>query len=62
MDHLCYYCLVFFMVLRLFIFTLWSAARKGLTCWLLFVMFNCVFLYFPMWYPWSGVVFTCIDS
>ena len=47
MDHLCYLCLVFFMVSRLFIFTLWSAARKGLTCWLLFVMFNCVFCTFP---------------
>ena len=45
MDHLCYLCLVF--VMRLFIAALWSPAGKGLTCWLLFVMFNCVFFTFP---------------
>ena len=34
----------------------WSPAGKGLTAWLLFVMFNCVFVTFPcsilgqMWY------------
>ena len=27
--------------------TLWSPAEKGLTSWLLFVMFNCVFVTFP---------------
>ena len=42
MDHLCYLCLVFFMLSRLFIAALWSPAGKGLTSWLLFVMFNCV--------------------
>ena len=47
MDYLCYLCLVFFMHTRLFIFTLWSPAGKGLTSWLLFVMFNCVFVTFP---------------
>ena len=26
---------------------LWSPAGKGLTSWLLFVMFNCVFVTFP---------------
>ena len=26
---------------------LWSPAGKGLTSWLLFVMFNCVFMTFP---------------
>ena len=47
MDHLCYLCLVFVMLLRLFIAALWSPARKGLTSWLFFVMFNCVFVTFP---------------
>ena len=44
MHHLCYLCLVFFMLSRLFIAALWSPAGKGLTSWLLFVMFNCVFV------------------
>ena len=39
MDHLCYLCLVFVMHSRLFIAALWSAEGKGLTSWLLFVMF-----------------------
>ena len=47
MDHLCYLCLVFFMLLRLFIAALWSPAGKGLTSWLSFVMFSCVFVTFP---------------
>ena len=34
---------VFDMLLRIFIATLWSSAGKGLTSWLVFVMFNCVF-------------------
>ena len=40
MDHLCYLCLVFFMISFLFIAALWSPAGKGLTSWLLFVMLN----------------------
>ena len=32
------------MLLRLFIAVLWSPAGRGLTSWLLFVMFNCVLL------------------
>ena len=32
---------------RLFKAALWSPAGKGLTSWLLFVMFNCVFVTFP---------------
>ena len=32
-------CLVFLMLLRLFIAALWSPAGKGLTAWLLLVMF-----------------------
>ena len=34
------------MLLRLFIAALWSPAGKGLASWLLFVMFNCVFVAF----------------
>ena len=47
MDHLCYLCLAFVMLLRLFIAALWSPARKGLISWLLFVMSNCDFVTFP---------------
>ena len=46
-DHLGYLCLVFVMLLRLFITALWSPAGKGLTSWLLLVIFNCVFVLFP---------------
>ena len=53
-------CLVFLMLSCLFIAILWSPAGKGLTSWLLLVMFY--FFYFPMWYPGSGVVLDCIDS
>ena len=42
MHHLCYLCLAFVMLLRHFIAALWSTAGKGLTSWVLFVMFNCV--------------------
>ena len=45
--HLCYLCLVFAMLSRLFIAALWSPAWKGVTSWLLFVMFNCVFVTLP---------------
>ena len=37
-------------------------AGKGLTSWLVFVMFFFVFCYVPMWYPGSGVVLYCIGS
>ena len=47
MDHLCYLCLMLFMLSRLFIAALWSSTGKGLTSWLLFVMFICVFVIFP---------------
>ena len=56
MDHLCYLCLVFVMLSRLFITAVWSPAGKGLTSWLSFVMFNCDYVTFPcgilgqMWY------------
>ena len=42
MDHFYYLCLVFVMLSHPFIAALWSPAGKGLTSWLLFVMFNCV--------------------
>ena len=32
-DHLCYLCLVFVMLSRLFIAAFWSPAGKGLTSW-----------------------------
>ena len=47
MDFLCYLCLVFVMLSLLFIAAVRSPAGKGLTSWLLFVMFNCVFVTFP---------------
>ena len=44
MYYLCYLCLVFFMLSRLFISALWSPEGKGLTSWLLFVMFIVILL------------------
>ena len=38
---------VFVMLSRLFIAALLSPAGKGLTSWLLFVAFKCVYLTFP---------------
>ena len=46
MDNLLFMSCVF-MLSCLFIAALWSPAEKGLTSWLLFVMFNCVFVTFP---------------
>ena len=46
MDNLCYLCLVFVMFSRLFNASLWSPAGKGLTSWLLLVVFNCTFVTF----------------
>ena len=49
MDHLCYLCLVFVMLSRLFIAALWLPEGKGLTSWLLLVMFIVILLlsHFP---------------
>ena len=44
MDHLCYLCLVFAMLSRLFIAALCSPEGKGLISWLLFVMFGVILL------------------
>ena len=52
MDHLCYLCLVFVMLSRLFIAALRSPEGKGLTSWLLFVMFI-VILLFSHLVPWD---------
>ena len=49
------------MLSRLFIAALWSPAGKGLTFWLLFVVFNCIFV-ITMWYLRSGVELDCINS
>ena len=46
MDRLCYLCLVFVMLWRLFFAALWSPAGKGLTSWFSVVMLNCVFVPF----------------
>ena len=49
MDHLCHFCLVLLCFrARLFINALWSAAGKGLTSWLSFVMSNCEAVTFPL--------------
>ena len=61
MDHLCVLRFVFLMLSRLFIAALLSPVGKALTSWLLLVMFVVV-CYFPMWYPWSGMVLDCIIS
>ena len=47
MDKFVLFMSCVFMLSHLFIAALWSPAGKGLTSWLLFVMFNCVFLTFP---------------
>ena len=58
MYPLFYLYLVFVVHSHLFITALWSPAGKGLTFWLSFVMFNCVFVTFQC--GWSGVVLDCI--
>ena len=47
MDHLCNLCLMFVMLLRLFLASFWSPDGKELTSKLLFVMSNCDFVTFP---------------
>ena len=68
MDHLCYLCIMFVMPWRLLIAALWSPAGKGLISWLLFVMFNCVFVTFPygildqVWYLIVSILDLCCLS
>ena len=51
-----------------FVAALWSPAGKGLTSWLLFVMFNCVFVTFPcgilgqVWYLIVSIPDLCLLS
>ena len=58
-------CLVFVVLLRLYIASMWSPAGKRLTCWLSLVMFNCVFVTFPccilgqMWYLVVSILDLC---
>ena len=65
MDHLCYLCLVFVMLSRLFIAVLWSPAGKELISWLLFVMFDCAFVTFrcgilgQVWYLIVSIADLC---
>ena len=51
MDLLCYLCLAFVKLSRLFTIVLWSPEWKGLTSWLLFVMFIVILLFshFESW-------------
>ena len=44
LDLLCYLCLVFVMLSRLFIAVLWLPEGKGLKSWLLFVLFIVILL------------------
>ena len=49
MDHLCYFCLVFVMLLCASVYdALWSPPGKGLASWLSFVMSNCEAVTFPL--------------
>ena len=58
MGHLCYACLVFVMLLCLF---LWSSAEKGQTSRLSFGMFFCVSVTFSL-LTMGQWVLDCIDS
>ena len=68
MDHLCYFCIVFVMLLRLFIAALWSPAGKGLTSWLSFVVLNSVIVTFlygilgQVWYLIVSIPDLCLLS
>ena len=60
MDLLGYLCLVFVMLLCLFITALMSPVGKGLTSWLSSVMFSCVYVTFPcgiLCHVWYNIVF-----
>ena len=52
---------MFVLLSRLFIAALWSSEGKGLTYWLLFVMFIVILLLSRL-YPGTGVVLDCIHS
>ena len=60
--------LMFVTLSCLFIAALWSPAGKGLSSWLLFVMFNCVFVTFPfgilgqVWFLIVSIPYHCCLS
>ena len=60
MDHLCYLCLAFVMLSRLFIAALWTPEGKGLTSWLLFVMFIVILI--QVWYLIVSITDHCCLS
>ena len=63
MDPFCYKFFVFVTLSYLFIAALWSPAGKRANILaLLYVMFSCVFVTFPLWCPRSGEVLDCLDS
>ena len=55
LDHLCFLCLMFLMLSRLFIAAVWSPAGKGLNAWLLLVMFT-VFLLLSHVISWVRII------
>ena len=61
MDLLCFFCRLLCLCARLFICDLWSPAGKGLTTWLLFVVYN-LSLSLSHWYSGASVLLDCIDS
>ena len=64
-SHKKTFCLVFVMLSCLLIAALWSPVGKGLTSWLLFVIFNCLFVTFPcgilgqVWYLIVSITDLC---
>ena len=65
MDHLCYICIVFVMLSRLFSDALWSPDGKGLTYWLSFVVLDFVCVTFlccilcQVWYLIVSIADLC---
>ena len=68
MEHLFYLCLVFVMLSCLLFAALWSPEGKGLTSWLLFVMFIVILLTFSfgilgqVWYLIVSILDPCCLS
>ena len=78
MDHLCYLCLVWYLIVSIpdlcnltyFVIVIFRLCLllpcghlKGRADLLVLVCdVNCEFVTFPFWYPWTGVVLDCIDT
>ena len=68
MDHLCYLCLVFVMLLRLFVAVVWPPEGKELTSWLFSFDVYCDFVTFPfgilgqVWYLIVSIPDPCFLS